>query len=423
MSALQPTERLQQTERVIAFIRLGVVAFNIATYLAFAEGGHRGSLALSIIAIATVFSIVALFWSPSRFIDLGTWQVIDAVADNLLIVLWLYATGGPSSPYFPLFYAEAAASVGRFGFRYGTMSAFGSALLYVGVVVADGGGPVFDVTVRTGYIFVIASFVGYVVEVARSSESQAAVALAETEALREVARLKSTFVSNVSHELRTPLTTIRGAALTLLKDKGTFDDEQRRSLLEMLEHQSSQLARLIQDILDLSFTERGELRLAVDHVAIDVVVSDEIQHTKTRMQRDIRLALPNGSILITCDGPKIARAFRNVLENAVKFSSDETTVLVELVRRADHVEITVEDQGIGIAEGEQDKIFDRFYQVDSSLTRTVEGAGIGLTVARDLMALHGGSVKVTSTLGSGTRVTLVLPMAPEVSPLTDSPSV
>jgi hypothetical protein len=136
--ALDPGERLRQTERFISYLRLAIVVFNSTLYLAMSPSQTRHGLAWTIIVVANLYALITVFWDPNQ-LDPKIVPLVNMVLDNVLIAVWLYATGGFSSPFYVLFYAEAAASVGRFGWKVGTASAAGSAALYLAVIAVDGG--------------------------------------------------------------------------------------------------------------------------------------------------------------------------------------------------------------------------------------------------------------------------------------------
>lgn len=406
--ALDQGERLRRTERFISFIRLGVVTFNSILYLSFPQVRDRRGLALAIIVVAGVYALVTVFYNPERLAP-AVVPVVNMVLDNLLIALWLYATGGFGSPFFPLFYVEAAASVGRFGWMMGTLSAVGSALLYAGVVVADGGGPAYHVIARIGYIFVTVAFVAYVVEVSRRIERDAAVSEAAALAYSELARLKAGFLTTITHELRTPLTSIKGATATLLRTDVQIDPDEHRSLLEMVDRQSARLGKLIQDMLDMASLERGQLSFRLEPTDIAGLASMQVEHYRTTVPQQITLET-NGSVpLVSCDPPLIGRALGNLIDNAAKFSPEDSEINVVIHDLGRSVAIDVIDRGVGIDPAEQERIFERFYQVDSSMTRRASGTGVGLNIALELVHMHLGELQVDSEPGRGSRFRMVLP--------------
>jgi signal transduction histidine kinase len=416
-----PRARLQRAERVIARIRAAVIAFNVVSYLTLADG-EPTAWALTICAASSVYAAATLVWQP------GTNSVISGAfatmaIDNILIAIWLLATGGFDSPYYPLFYAEAAASVGRFGTRWGGISALGSALLYVGVALV---GPTFDayhLAVRSAYVFVIAVFVAYIFEEARASERDVAKAEEEARAFAELDRMRSTFVTNISHELRTPLTAIRGAAATIWQRGPDLEPDQRQLLLEMIDRQSEHLSGLVQDIIDVGLEDQGALLVMLQMENLGMVVSSEVERARSR-GASVVLDAPGTPVRAQCDARKVGNAVRKLLDNAIKFSEKGSEIRVRLSEDETDVWVAVTDKGCGIAPDTVDRVFDRFYQVDPSHTRSADGTGVGLSIVRTIMNLHGGEVSVDSDPGTGSTFTLRFPkkvVRSELS-LTDSPS-
>ena len=420
-----PKARLQRAERVIAYIRAGIIAFNVVTYL-FLAPGKPSTAALVISVLAIVYAIATLLWRPGPDSILSG-AVATMTIDNVLIAVWLLATGGFESPYYPLFYAEAAASIGRFGTRLGGISAIGSALLYVGVAVLDAPIDAFLLTVRTAYVFVISAFVAYIFEEARASERDAAQAEQEARAYAELDRMRSTFVTNISHELRTPLTAIRGAAATIWQRGEALSPGQMTTLVEMIDRQSEHLSGLVQDIIDVGLEDQGALLLMLQTEDLSAVVEGEVDRARTKGNRPVVLDAPTEPVRAQCDARKIGNALRKLLDNAIKFSAPGSEIAVRLQVDEHEVTIEVEDHGIGVEEASQLRIFDRFYQADPSHTRSADGAGVGLTLVRTIMNLHGGEVSFSSTPGRGstfvlrfpTRISRAEPL-PTSSPLNES---
>jgi signal transduction histidine kinase len=408
--ALAANERIQRTERVISYIRASVVVFNSVTYLAFAPDSDRRPFAIAIIVLALAYSAGTLFFEPRNAHLSYVTAFVNMLLDNVLIVFWIWATGSAASPYYPLLYAEAAASVGRFGPRVGSLAAVGSAALYLGVVLTDGGAPAYELTARIGYIFVIVAFVSYVADVAARSERDAVESDARADSYREMEALRATFVTNISHELRTPLTAIRGASSTLVRRRGSLGEPETQALIEMLDRQSQHLAYLVQDIIDVGLAEQGAFVAQMAPVDIVALVKSEIERAAERSGRSIVLEPPPDRQIAECDGPKIANALRKLLDNAVKFSEGDTEVTVSVSVTDADLAISVVDRGLGILAGDEHRIFERFYQIAGSHTRSAEGTGLGLSVVKAIADLHGGWVDVASTPGRGTRFTLRIPL-------------
>ncbi|MFP5298210.1 MAG: sensor histidine kinase [Actinomycetota bacterium] len=412
--AVASSERLRRTERFISFIRLGVVSFNIAAYLMLAPDSPRRGLATIIIILAAIYAVATVLYQPSREKSFAS-ALATTILDNVLIGVWLYATDGVNSPFYPLFYAEAAASIGRFGLVVGNLSAVGSALIYLVVVAIDGfQGVGYQVATRIAYIFFISAFVSYVVEISRRSERELAEAELETKAYMELDRLRSTFVNNISHELRTPLTAIRGASATLARYP-TLDPEESETLIQMIDRQSLRLSELVQDIIDIGLVEQGELKPEIEPTNINPVIDQVIVEMERRYGRRIDFVPMGGDPVVVCDGRKISNALQKILDNAIKFSSAKSPVSVAVTQDTHEVRITVVDQGIGIHADDLESIFERFHQVDASHTRRAGGTGIGLSIARTILEMHGGGIEANSRPGEGSRFILWFPKRNQVS--------
>lgn len=405
--AVGTAERLRQTERVVAFIRLFVVLFNVVTFLTMAPDEARTDLANVIIVLALIYAFVSVAYQPpvshSTALALTT-----TIVDNILIGVWLHATGGFESPYYPLFYAESAASIGRFGFLVGNISSVAGAGIYLVVVAIDDfSGSNYELAARIGYIFVIAAFVSYIVDISRRSEREVAIAEEQATALRELDRLRTTFVTNISHELRTPLTAIRGASATL--GRHDITEDQSKTLVEMIDRQSKRLAALVQDIIDIGLEEQGKFVPHFEDANLAMVVATQVMEWRERTGRRIDLAPADDEILARCDSAKLGNALGKLLDNAVKFSPSGTTISVGVEGSGDEAMIWVQDEGVGIDSTDLQMIFQKFHQVDGSHTRQAGGTGIGLSIAKTVVELHGGRIDVSSEPGRGARFTIVLP--------------
>jgi signal transduction histidine kinase len=395
-------------ERVISLIRLGVVLFNCATYLAFGSQEGRWTVAVVVMVLAVPYAAATVLWR-----DVGAEGIAGpltlTVLDNVFIALWVWATGSFDSPYFVLFFAETAASVTRFDLRTGIASMAGSAGLYLLVVLLDGGGPIYEVSVRVGYIFVIGVLAAYMVEIIRRSEREIASAEVAASSFQELARLKSNFVANVSHELRTPLTAIRGAASTLSRHDDRLGSDSRQELVEMIDRKSLGLSQLIEDLIDIGLVDEGHLLSGMMTIDLAPLVKQELDTMKGLTGRDIRSNIPDFGVKVRCDPTKVMKALRKLLENAAKFSGPPSPITVALDDQEEAVRLTVTDEGVGIDQHHLAQVFDRFYQVDPSHTRSASGTGVGLTIAHEIVRLHGGAIEVNSKEGKGSSFSLVLP--------------
>jgi signal transduction histidine kinase/DNA-binding NarL/FixJ family response regulator len=230
----------------------------------------------------------------------------------------------------------------------------------------------------------------------------------------EVDRLKNAFIANMSHEIRTPLNSV--LALTELLREGvagplTVD---QRKYLQVIERNGQALLHLINDVLDLSRIEAGHLEMDAQNVelgpTIEAVVS-ALSPLAAAKNIDLSVKLASGPVPARVDPERLRQILTNLVGNAIKFTDDGGQVLVASEEHPESVAVIVIDSGVGIPEGLQEKIFQEFYQVDSTLVRRQGGTGLGLAIARRLARLMGGDITVESVLRRGSRFSLTLPRA------------
>jgi len=243
----------------------------------------------------------------------------------------------------------------------------------------------------------------------RTSELQAA-----NEKLKELDHLKSTFVSVVSHELRTPMTSIKGYVENLLDGlAGALTNKQTHSL-ERVKHNIDRLTRMINELLDLSRIEAGRLELNLSPIALSEMADDIVESYQSAAQEKsitLRNIVDPSLPMVMGDPDKLSRVFINLVHNAIKFTPQGGDIRVEArARRNEYVEMAITDSGNGIPPHEIDKIFDKFYWSESAPVES-RGAGLGLAIAKNLVELHGGTIRVESVLGEGTRFVFTIPIA------------
>lgn len=253
--------------------------------------------------------------------------------------------------------------------------------------------------------------------------SQAAVAInnfrlldqlaSQIEELKELDKEKDRFLSTVSHELRTPLTSIKGSLENTLNNLyGTITDEQRTKLEIALASVDDE-ARIIENVLNLVHIQEGRVMFDSELASMaDILnqITQRFEYYTEERNITLELALPKETRLITLlDETKIKQVLSNLVHNAVKFTPKGGWVRLAACEQNGMIQIQVSDTGIGIPKDKREKIFDRFYQVDSSFTRRVGGAGIGLNVVKEYVELHGGKIWVESELGQGSTFTFTLP--------------
>ncbi|HWL35915.1 MAG TPA: GAF domain-containing sensor histidine kinase [Frankiaceae bacterium] len=251
----------------------------------------------------------------------------------------------------------------------------------------------------------VAEQLGLALGNARAYRREATVAAG----LLDLNRRKDEFLANVSHELRTPATSLGLAARTLHAGRGRLTLEQEDRIIDMMRRRSAELTGLIEGLLAETVAATGQTRLEIQPVDWVEALPRWAAASSDNTLREVSVEVPEGPVVTFSDPSKCERIVMNLLSNAAKFSDPGTPIALRLVAGADAVEVSVTDNGIGIAESVLPHVFDRFFQADGSMTRAHGGLGIGLSLVRHFAEAHHGSVDVASTLGVGTTVTVTLP--------------
>ncbi len=232
---------------------------------------------------------------------------------------------------------------------------------------------------------------------------------------RRVEAVRRDFVANVSHELKTPV-----GALALLSEAilDGYDDDPAdvRRFAERMRHESSRLARLVQELIDLSRLQGGEPPPAAADVPVSRVISEVID--RTRLAADSRkinvIAGGRTDLILSGDEAQLVTAMANLVDNAIAYSPEGTRVAIGVRSAGDLVEVTVSDEGMGIPAADLERVFERFYRADPARARATGGTGLGLAIVKHIATNHGGSVTVWSTEGAGSTFTLRLPASQHV---------
>jgi two-component system, OmpR family, phosphate regulon sensor histidine kinase PhoR len=235
--------------------------------------------------------------------------------------------------------------------------------------------------------------------------------------LRDVTRLertesmRRTFVADVSHELRTPIASIAAAAETL--SEGDTDEAESAQLLVMIRRQSDRMRELIDDLMDLAQIESGAVELRKEPLSLPEILNEIARDlSSAAASRSIRLAVnANGEVVVEADRRRLGQIIRNLLDNAIKFSRVAGTVRLYAGREGGEVFFSIVDEGPGIPNAEREKIFQRFYQIDRSRSKSRPGTGLGLAIVKHLVQLHGGRIDVESEVGAGSTFRVTLPAA------------
>ncbi len=235
--------------------------------------------------------------------------------------------------------------------------------------------------------------------------------LQETQALSKANRLKAELISTLAHEMRTPLTSVKGYSTALLMEESSFGLETQKEFLQIIDEECDVLQDLIHDLLESSIIEAGLLRIEPQPVRLprlaQGVVDDIARRTeKHRLVLDFSLGFP----IIDADPKRIVQVLRNLLDNAIKYSPDGGLVIVRGEAHEDKVVISVADQGVGLAPEDLNRLFEKFFRVESGLGRHVVGAGLGLPIAHTIIESHGGRIWAESKVGEGTTLYFTLPI-------------
>jgi signal transduction histidine kinase len=239
-------------------------------------------------------------------------------------------------------------------------------------------------------------------------------ALAERNvALFEANKIKSQFLSNVSHELRTPLSSIIGFA-ELLREAASAEGGRQLRYSENIMSSGRMLLGLINDLLDLAKIEAGKLDLHLSKVNMPEMIRNLIDFMRPLADKkslQLTADLPEDFPDITSDSGRIQQILYNLLSNAVKFTSEGGLIELKLGRHdADHIFVKVRDTGVGIPPDQLSRVFEKFQQLDGSMTREYSGTGLGLAISKDLVQLLGGTIEVSSEMGSGSEFVIILPV-------------
>lgn len=233
----------------------------------------------------------------------------------------------------------------------------------------------------------------------------------------EFNRLITEFFSNISHELRTPLNVILSAlqVLGITEPTGNYEEiiEKRNRYIKMMKQNCYRLLRLINNLIDITRIDSGYVTPKMQNYNIVSVVEDVISSVAEYTEnKGIKLIFDTDveEKIIACDPDKIDRIMLNLISNAVKFTEPGGTINVEITDEDDNISLSVQDTGIGIPEDKLEVVFERFRQVDNSLSRSHEGSGIGLSLVKALVEMHDGSINVKSTLGEGSEFIIRLPV-------------
>jgi signal transduction histidine kinase len=233
--------------------------------------------------------------------------------------------------------------------------------------------------------------------------------------LAEASQHKSQFLANMSHELRTPLNAILGYTELIIDGIYGETPEKAQTVLKRVESNGKHLLGLINDVLDLSKIEAGQLKLSLtDYSMKDVVYSvfSAVEPLATKKKLDFKVDVPPDMPPGYGDGQKLTQVLLNLAGNAIKFT-DAGEVVIKAAAVNGAFSVAIHDTGPGISAADQTKLFQQFQQADNSITKTKGGTGLGLAISKRIIEMHGGSISVDSSVGHGSTFTFTLPVKVE----------
>lgn len=219
------------------------------------------------------------------------------------------------------------------------------------------------------------------------------------------------FVSNVSHELRTPLTVVFGYLQSLLR-RGTNLNDYQREALETAASEADRTVRLLQDLLDLARADSGYARIPLESVPLRELLQEVASMAERFGNRSILITAPK-DVSALANRDRLKQVLLNLIDNAVKYSTPDQDVVLELQHTERQAIIQVRDRGIGIPLPDQSRVFERFYRVDEARSRSTGGHGLGLAIVKTLVEGMGGTITIKSKLAEGSTFTIALPIQSE----------
>ena len=251
---------------------------------------------------------------------------------------------------------------------------------------------------------------GRVLHNAEGEAIGALIVLRDVTHLRHLETIRADFVANVSHELKTPITSIKGFVETLLSDDWNHEPDILR-FLEIISQQAGRLNAIIDDLLTLSRLEQKEGHVIKEDTRLTGVLENaaylcQLQAGKKNIR--IEVVCPD-ELEFPINAPLLEQALVNLIINAVKYSESDKKVLVSAEKQANQVVINIKDEGFGIEHKHLERLFERFYRVDTTRSRKLGGTGLGLSIVKHIVQAHDGVIQVESTLGAGSTFTITLP--------------
>jgi signal transduction histidine kinase len=408
-----------RSERSIALIRIVIIGAVMWIYLS-SLGIQRslGPSAIVILALSGVYGLVMLLGLVGEQLPSMRARVVTLIIDILLITLWVSATGGPRSEFWTLYLIVVVSAALRFRLFETLGVALGVTILHLSVTFAEDGGLERSQLIYRPALLIATGFAVGVLAYQRAVHRRERLALemlAETryvelgEERAEVARLRrvdlkrSEFVAVAAHEFRTPLAAVIGVLSTLKAHGDVLEQDVQDELIDGAQAQAERLARLVDDLLTASRIEDGVLRLHPERVKPRTLIADAERASGTvgRVNLDLHRVDP-----ILCDADAIVRVLTNLLDNAKKYSPEDSPIGISVSQDDRVVRFAVRDAGPGVRPEDREAVFERFRRLGSN---GKPGAGLGLYIMRGLVEAHGGQVTIGDAPEGGAEFTFTLP--------------
>ncbi|MFN8493738.1 MAG: HAMP domain-containing sensor histidine kinase [Caldilineaceae bacterium] len=227
--------------------------------------------------------------------------------------------------------------------------------------------------------------------------------------LNQMEQMRQEFISNVSHEIQSPLTSIRGFAQALQNSELSRTEQQH--YVSIIETESTRLSRLTENLLRLASLDAAQVKFEPKPYRLDkqirnLILACEPQWANKNLEMDVAV----DEVMITADEDLLSQVWVNLLHNSIKFTPDAGRICISLCQCAEKAEFRIADTGIGIASDDQPRIFERFFKADKARNRALGGSGLGLSIAKKVVEMHQGDIKVESALAQGTTFTVALPL-------------
>lgn len=236
----------------------------------------------------------------------------------------------------------------------------------------------------------------------------------ELNSLRTTSNLQDDFISTITHELRNPLGFIRGYTTTLLREDADWDEKTKHDFLEIIDRETGHLGELIDDLLDSSRLQTGNMSFDFHRLHLDAIIRDQVKRAEyTNPAQVIKLELEDHLPMITGDPRRLAQVIDNLIENSKKYAPDSVITIKAFIQETDLV-IEFSDTGPGIQEKYLPSMFSRFFRVPE-LEKSAYGTGLGLSICKQIINNHNGEINVSSAHGEGLKFTIKLPLNNDVS--------